>query len=80
VVDGGARVEIGLVCERDQRVRIDALARSYDFRAGDFIHTEDSAKYAPEEIAALAREAGLRLEERWLDGRGYFSLNLFSPA
>ena len=80
VVDGGARVEIGLLCLRDQEVEIEALDRSFRFEAGDFIHTEDSAKYSPEEIAELADGAGLRPDARWTDGEGYFSLNLLAPA
>ena len=80
VVDGGARVEIGLLCERGQRVHIEALGRDYRFEPGDFIHTEDSAKYSLDEIAELARSAGLVVEERWLDAAAHFSLNLLAPA
>jgi len=78
VVDDGGRVELGLVCERADDVRIAALERSYSFVPGDFIHTEDSIKYSAEEIAELADAAGLAVEERWLDSNGRFSLTLLS--
>ena len=37
------------------------------FRRGETIHTEDSYKYSPQEIAELANRAGLRIEAE-LDG------------
>ncbi len=79
VVDGGARVEIGLVCRRDATVRIAALGRSFRFAAGDFIHTEDSAKYSDAEIAAMARGASLAVEATWLDSAGRFCASLLGP-
>ena len=79
VVDGGARVEIGLVCRRDTAVWIGALGRSYRFAAGEFLHTEDSAKYSEAEIAELARRASLALETRWFDQAERFSVNLLAP-
>jgi dimethylhistidine N-methyltransferase len=78
VVDDGGRVELGLVCEREDDVRIEALERSYSFAPGDFIHTEDSIKYSETEIAELADAAGLAVEARWLDSRERFSLTLLS--
>ncbi len=78
VVEDGGRVELGLVCERPDEVRIDALEQEYSFSPGDFIHTEDSIKYSPEEIAELADAAGLGVEERWLDSDERFSLTLLS--
>jgi len=80
VVDDGARVEIGLVSQREQEVCIEALDRDYRFEAGEFIHTEDSAKYSLEEIAELARGAGMAVDARWLDAGERFSLNLLAPA
>ena len=67
VVDGGGRVELGLVCRRACEVEIAALAQRYRFARGDFIHTEDSTKYSQREIEELASAAGLRVDARWLD-------------
>lgn len=72
------RVEIYLVSTADQRVAIDRLGLAVDFAAGEAVHTEDSYKYALEEIDALAQTAGLTMEQRWLDEEGRFSLNLFA--
>jgi L-histidine N-alpha-methyltransferase len=73
------RVEIDLVSRRDQWVSIDDLDLQLHFSAGEAIHTEDSYKYSHAEIDALARAADLRLDRRWLDARGDFSLNLLAP-
>ena len=73
------RVEMHLVSARDQTVRIDDLALDVPFRAGETIHTENSYKYSLEEIDALAATAGFRVERRWLDAGGRFSLQLLRP-
>ncbi len=79
VVDGGGRVEIGLVCRRSCVVPIAALGRSFRFERGDFIHTEDSTKYSEDEIAKLASAASLRLDARWLDAEQRFCVALLAP-
>jgi L-histidine N-alpha-methyltransferase len=70
-------VELYLVSERRQRVRIDALGLEVVFDAGEWIHTESSHKYSREEIALLARAADLTIEDSWLDVSGRFQLVLF---
>jgi L-histidine N-alpha-methyltransferase len=72
------RVEIEIVSRRAQRVAIEALDLEIDFARGEAIHAEDSFKYSPEEILALASAAGLRVEEGWFDRASRFSLSLFS--
>jgi dimethylhistidine N-methyltransferase len=74
------RVELSLVSRRDQEVSIAALGLVVKLRQGERIHTEDSFKYAPAEIARLAQAAGLRPLARWLDGAGRFGVNLLAPA
>jgi dimethylhistidine N-methyltransferase len=78
VVDGGGRVEIGLVCERSCEVRVAALGRSFRFARGDFIHTEDSTKYSEGEIGELAGAAALRIDARWLDSERRFCVALLA--
>jgi dimethylhistidine N-methyltransferase len=78
--EDSGRVEINLVSRRDQWVSIDALDLRLRFSAGESIHTEDSYKYSYAEIDALAGAANLRLERRWLDAHGNFSLNLLAPT
>jgi L-histidine N-alpha-methyltransferase len=74
------RVESHLVSLREQRVRIDELGRSFEFSAGEGIHTENSYKYSTAEIDELALAGGMSCEQQWLDTDGLYSLNLFSPA
>ena len=73
------RVEIQLVSLRQQRVAIDDLDLEVEFAEGEGLYTENAFKYAPHEIDALARAAGLFTEHRWLDRAARFSLNLLAP-
>jgi len=73
------RVELSLVSRRDQEVAIRALDLVVKLREGERIHTEDSFKYSPEEIAEVASAAGLRVAARWLDAAKRFCLNLLAP-
>ncbi|HVN36678.1 MAG TPA: L-histidine N(alpha)-methyltransferase [Myxococcota bacterium] len=74
------RVELSLVSRRDQEVPIPALDVVVKLRKGERIHTEDSFKYSPREIAEVAEAAELRVLARWCDGASRFSLNLLAPA
>jgi dimethylhistidine N-methyltransferase len=78
--DDLGRIEMHLVSRRAQTVRIVALDLEVPFAAGESIHTENSYKYSFAEIDALTAAAGLRVEERWLDRAGLFSVNLLAPA
>jgi len=73
------RIVMELVSTRAQRVTIGALGRAFDFAAGEALHTEDSFKYSPTEIDALASGAGLTVVGRWFDGARRFSENLLAP-
>ena len=73
-------VEIFVVSAREQSVRIDRLEREFRFAAGEAVHTENSYKYSPTEIDALARSAEFRVEGQWFDPDGLFSENLLAPA
>jgi len=74
------RVEIRVVSQVPQTVRIDALGVDVKFAAGESIYTEDAYKYSLDEIDALAAASGFAVERRWLDADKRFSLNLFAPA
>jgi dimethylhistidine N-methyltransferase len=73
------RVEMYLVSNCSQTVRIDALDLDVPFAATEAVHTENSYKYSFAEIEALAHAAGLQIEERWLDRDGSFSVSLLGP-
>lgn len=71
------RIEMHLVSTIAQRVHVAAIPLDVDFEAGESIHTEDSYKYSPEEIRALAERAGYLLEQEWLDQNRRFCEALF---
>ncbi|HVL14615.1 MAG TPA: L-histidine N(alpha)-methyltransferase [Gemmata sp.] len=73
-----SRIEMHLVSERPQRVRVGG--ELFDFRAGESIHTENSYKYDVTAFAARAAACGLRLDQTWTDPRQYFALLYLTAA
>jgi dimethylhistidine N-methyltransferase len=71
-----SRIEMHLVSERRQRVRVGPAA--FDFRAGETIHTENSYKYDVADFADRAAECGLRLDKSWTDPRDWFAVLEFA--
>ncbi len=67
-----SRIEMHLVSDRRQRVRVGPVA--FDFRPGETIHTENSHKYDVRELAARAARCGLHLTATWTDERSYFAV------
>ena len=67
------RIEMHLISKKAQTVRV--LGRSFSFRAGESIHTENSYKYSLERFAALARGSGWTPRESWTDAAGMFSVH-----
>lgn len=67
-----SRIEMHLVSERRQRVRVGPAA--FDFQPGESIHTENSHKYDVRELAERAAACGLHLTESWTDERSYFAV------
>jgi dimethylhistidine N-methyltransferase len=68
------RIEMHLVSERAQTVRL--AGETFDFAAGETLHTENSYKYTVEELQQLAAEAGFQPEAVWTDSEGLFSVHL----
>lgn len=69
---GRGRIEMWLVCQRDQEVRV--AGERFRFRPGEAILTEYSYKYALEAFAELAGEAGLDVVRAWTDPEQRFSV------
>ncbi len=67
------RIEMHLISRKAQSVRV--LGRSFSFRAGESIHTENSYKYSLERFTALARGSGWTPRESWTDAAGMFSVH-----
>ena len=67
-----SRIEMHLVARRDLTVRWPGAQRR--FAAGEYIHTENAYKYAPQDFELLLREAGFSQVRRWEDERGWFAM------
>ena len=67
------RIEMHLTSTRKQTVNIDD--HSFDFNAGDSIHTENSYKYTNDEFRSLAQRAGFTSCAVWTDSDRLFSLH-----
>lgn len=70
------RVEMHLVSRKAQSVRIGA--DTFSFAAGERVHVENSHKYAQEEFAALAAEAGFAVRACLTDPDRLFSVQVLS--
>jgi dimethylhistidine N-methyltransferase len=73
------RVEMHLVSEADQLVRIDALDQTFAFRKGEYIHTENSRKYSEGDFRDIVDEAGLAIANQWFDAKEWFGLFTLKP-
>jgi dimethylhistidine N-methyltransferase len=73
------RIEMHLVSRGAQRVHVGG--RTFEFRDGETIHTENSYKYAIEEFQALAARAGFAAAHCWTDPQHLFSIHYLTvPA
>lgn len=72
------RVEMHLVSLRAQSVRLGG--REIRFAAGETIHTENSHKYRPERLSALAGAGGWRAAAMWTDPARLFSVWLLEAG
>jgi dimethylhistidine N-methyltransferase len=75
--DDASRIEMHLVSLHDQLVHV--AGQAIRFARDETIHTENSYKYAPEQFAALAEQAGWHSAELWTDPARLFSLHLLEP-
>ncbi len=70
---GEGRIEMHLVSRRDQTAHVQG--RSFRFREGESIHTENSYKYHVEEFQTLAAGQGFDPARTWVDDKDLFSLH-----
>ena len=71
-----SRMEMYLISEKTQTVRIEALDLTIEFRRGESIHTENSYKYQRGQAEALLVSAGFAPNMTWTDRRGWFAVCL----
>jgi len=66
------RIEMHLVSMHEQRVTVGG--RTFGFRNGETIHTENSYKCDLAEFGRRAAASGLRVDEVWTDSRRFFAV------
>ncbi len=79
-VEEQARIEMRLISRCDQTVYIEYLDMSFQFAAGEIVHTENSHKYTLDSIARLCAPARLELQSCWMDDREWFTVLLLKPT
>lgn len=67
------RIEMHLISNRNQMV--DICDRTFHFKSGESIHTENSYKYTIEQFRDLARASGWRPQRVWTDTAQKFSVH-----
>ncbi len=72
-----ARIEMHLVSQSDQVVAL--AGRTFRFRAGESLHTENSHKFTREGLMALLQATGWMAEEYWTDPADHFAVLLLRP-
>jgi len=75
-----SRIEMHLVTRRSQTATIPRSGCQIDFSPDEFIWTESSYKYRPEEVIERGERAGFRSRQQWIDVDARFSLTLFVAA
>lgn len=73
------RIAVHLVSTRAQTVHIGELGMTVELAEGEGIHTENSIKYSHDEIAALARTAGMRIDATYHDSEKRFAEVVLRP-
>jgi L-histidine Nalpha-methyltransferase len=71
-----SRIEMHLVSERVQEIRVRAADLTFSMQAGERIWTESSYKYRPDDIVRLLEPAGFRVATQWVDSVDRFALTL----
>ncbi|MCU7917219.1 MAG: L-histidine N(alpha)-methyltransferase [Candidatus Thiodiazotropha sp. (ex Epidulcina cf. delphinae)] len=70
------RIEMHLVSTHRHRFRLNG--HSFEFEAGERLHTENSYKYVPQEFIDLASESGFSELRHWVDDGGLFAIYLLT--
>ena len=72
------RVEMHLISDVAQRVRVEASEVVVNFEAGEHIWTESSYKYDAGEIREMGTSANFAVRQQWIDTAAQFALTLFA--
>ena len=74
------RIEMHLLCRRDQEVRLPGEPQPFRFRRGETILTEISRKFDPDGLSTWFGERGFRTVANWTDAPGYVGLLLLERS
>jgi L-histidine N-alpha-methyltransferase len=74
------RIEMRLISLAKQVVRIPAAGSTIQFQSGEWIWTESSYKYTPEQIVEMGAAAHLATRDQWVDEDARFALTLFTAV
>ncbi len=69
-------IEMLLISQRAQTVRLPRLGMQVAFEKGERLRTEVSCKFERDDVEGELTQAGLRLEQWWTDAAGDFALSL----
>jgi L-histidine Nalpha-methyltransferase len=69
-------IEMLLISQRAQTVRLPRLGMQVAFAKGERLRTEVSCKFERDDVEGELTTAGLRLEQWWTDAAGDFALSL----
>ena len=75
-----SRIEMHLVPESRQTVRLGDLSTTIQVEPGESIWTENSYKFTRRSTTSMLEEAGLRLERWYADADEMFALALAAPG
>ncbi len=73
-------VEMQLVSEVDQTVKVEDLDLELAFEAGEHLRAEVSTKFTPDMVRSFLEQAGFRLEQVLTDSEGRYGLAVAVPA
>ncbi len=71
-----SRMEMHLDSLEDQTVHIAALSRSFHFKRGESIHTENSHKFTHEAVEDILLQSGFVRKQSWYDRNRWFGVHL----
>lgn len=70
------RIEMHLESKLDQEVRVGAIKKTFHFKKGETIHTENSYKYSQNNLNKLVKNAGLEMIQSFTDRKKQYTLIL----
>ena len=74
------RIEMHLVSQKNQEVRIEKLEESFRLEKDEYIHTESSYKYTSPLIEGIAHSAHFEVGKMFTDDNKWFAVALFLPT